>query len=169
MAGPSALRRATQIAGRAIALPVGLFGYAVAEPLVPTALLYALTKAPLEYRSRALQLLSRAGLSPQRIAQLIKSLKFLIALGLARRVNDVLNRLALNHWQLFGKPGAPYNWDGAKKPELVVVTGGCSGFGYEMVKSFSKHARVIILDISPVPEELKRRASSEERDDPSVC
>lgn len=159
MAEPSTLRRATRIAARAVTLPISLIGYAATEPLLPGALLIALTRAPLQYRSRFLQLLSRAGLSPERITRLIKTLKFLLALGVARRVNEALNRLALNHWQLFGKPGAPFNWNAAKKPELIVVTGGCSGFGYEMVKGFSKHARVIILDISPVPEELKQRMS----------
>jgi hypothetical protein len=118
-------------------------------------LLYVLTKGPIVYRQRLLRLLQDRGLSIQRIALLIKSLKYLLAIGVARRVNQSLNRLALNNWH-FGKAGSPYRFGDVNKTELVVVTGGSSGFGYEMVKGFSKHARVIILDISSVPPELER-------------
>ncbi|ETI24891.1 hypothetical protein G647_04261 [Cladophialophora carrionii CBS 160.54] len=137
-------------------MPIALVRYAAREPLFTGALLAALTRAPIQYRSRLLKLLGDAGLSSERIALLVKSLKYLLAIGVATRLNQALNKLALNHWNFFGKPGAPFNWSAVNKPELVVITGGCSGFGYEMVKGFSKHARVVILDISPPPEELKK-------------
>ena len=145
------------LTSRIVTLPLTLLRHAVTEPLVTAALLAALTKAPLQYRSRLLRVLGDAGLSPERVALLIKSLKYLLVVGVARRLNQSLNRLALNHWNFFGKPGAPFNWSAVNKTEIIVVTGGCSGFGYEMVKGFSKHAKVILLDVSPVPEELKRR------------
>ncbi len=157
MARPGPLERANRIVVGTATLPIALVRYAATEPLFTGALLGALTRAPLQYRSRLLRLLGDAGLSSERIALLIKSLKYLLAIGVVKRVNQSLNKLALNHWNFFGKPGAPFNWSATNKTELVVVTGGCSGFGYEMVKGFSKHARVIILDVSPVPEEFKRR------------
>lgn len=157
MPRPGPLETANRIVVGTATLPIALVRYAATEPLLTGGLLAALTRAPLQYRARILRLLSDAGLSNERILLLIKSLKYLLAIGVARRVNQSLNKLALNHWNFFGKPGTPFNWSAVNKTELVVVTGGCSGFGYEMVKGFSKHARVIILDISPVPEELKRR------------
>jgi len=156
MARPGPLERANRVVVSTAALPFRLLSYAATEPLFTGALLGALTRAPLQYRSRLLKILGDAGLSPERIALLVKSLKYLLAIGVVRRLNKSLNKLALNHWNFFGKPGTPFNWSAVNKSELVVVTGGCSGFGYEMVKGFSKHARVVILDISPVPEELKR-------------
>jgi all-trans-retinol dehydrogenase (NAD+) len=163
MARPGPLERANRVVAGAVTgavtLPVALIQYAATEPIFTGAVLAALTRAPLQYRSRLLKLLGDTGLSPQRIALLIKSLKYLLAIGVAKRVNQSLNRLALNHWNFFGKPGAPFNWSAVNKSELVVVTGGCSGFGYEMVKGFSKHAKVVILDISPLPEEFKRSKS----------
>ncbi|KIW89360.1 uncharacterized protein Z519_10214 [Cladophialophora bantiana CBS 173.52] len=154
MARPGPLERANRVAVGALTLPISLVHRAAAEPLLTGTVLAALTRAPVQYRTRLLKLLGDAGLSAERIALLIKSLKYLLAIGLVRKLNQTLNRLALNHWHVFRKPGAPFRWD--RQTELVVVTGGCSGFGYEMVKGFSKHARVVILDISPVPEELRK-------------
>lgn len=157
MAASGPLGVVTQLVGAAISLPINAVRYTAAEPAVAGSLLFALTRAPLEYRQRLLQLLrDRGGLSATHIERLVRTLKFLLAIGIVRRVNQALNRLALNNWSLT-RLGAPFDWDGARKTELVVVTGGCSGFGYEMVKGFSKHARVVILDISPVPAELERR------------
>ena len=158
MARPGPLERANRVVTGTVTLPFSLVRYAATEPTFTGALLAALTRAPIQYRSRFLKLLGDAGLSSDRIALLIKSLKFLLAIGVASRLNQALNKLALNHWHAFRKPGAPFKWDG--KSELVVVTGGCSGFGYEMVKSFARHARVVILDVSDVPEELQKSQPS---------
>ncbi|KAH0845786.1 hypothetical protein AYO21_11211 [Fonsecaea monophora] len=154
MAHPGPLERVNRLAVGALTLPFSLVHRASTEPLLTGTLLFALTRAPIQYRARLLKALGDAGLSPERIALLVKSLKYLLAIGLVRKLNQTLNKLALNNWHFFTKPGAPFQWD--KRTELVVVTGGCSGFGYEMVKGFSKHARVVILDISPVPEELRK-------------
>lgn len=106
------------------------------------------------YRRRLLKLLDDIRLSEDHIALLIKSLKFLLAFGMGRRLNQALNKLALNNWH-FRKPAVPFKFGDSKKSELVVATGGCSGFGYYMVKGFSKYARVIILDVSTLPADLK--------------
>lgn len=162
MATPGFVERATGVVTATVTLPITLVRYAATEPVLTGSLLLALTRAPEKYRGPLLRYLHGKGVSSQQIAILIKTLKYLLALGVLRKVNNALNRLALNHWHLT-KPGTPFDFDRTTKPELVVVTGGCSGFGYEMVKGFSKHARVIILDISPVPPELERSTPNRSR------
>jgi len=95
--------------------------------------------------------------TPARLARLVSVLKVLFALGVVGRLNKLLNSLALNYWYPFniGRPRSQWVWDG--RTELVVITGGCSGFGYEMVKGFAGKARVVVLDISDLPTELAAR------------
>jgi all-trans-retinol dehydrogenase (NAD+) len=130
---------------------------ALNEPLLTGALLYILTRGPVHIRQRLLQpfqtnLLAKNGAA--RLASLITILKVLTGLGVARRVNGALNSLAWNKWQMLGRKGEPFKF-GPGKEELVVITGGSSGFGYEMVKGFAKHARVVVLDVSAFPPELE--------------
>lgn len=155
MATPGPIKRVEQVVTGLVRLPLGIVKYAAAEPLFTGSLLFALTRAPEQYRLKLLRLLQERGLSAARIATLIKSLKYLLAIGVARRANQTLNNLALNNWHL-RKPGAPFQF-GPRKDELVLITGGCSGFGYEMVKTFSKVARVVIFDVSPLPSDLEKR------------
>jgi all-trans-retinol dehydrogenase (NAD+) len=131
---------------------------ALNEPLLTGALLYLLTRGPVHIRERLLQpfqstLLAKNGAA--RLASLVTILKVLTGMGVLRKINAALNSLAWNNWQLFGRPGAPFKF-GPGKEELVIITGGSSGFGYEMVKGFYKHARVVVLDISAFPPELAR-------------
>ena len=167
MSRPGPLERATRVVASSVTLPLNLVRYAATDPLLTGAFLAALTRAPLQYRLRLLKLLGDAGLSSDRIVLLIRSLKFLLAVGVVRRLNQALNKLALNGWHVFSKPGAPFDWE--SKSELVVITGGASGFGYEMVKGFARHARVVILDISDVPGELLKSGSSLPRPQTSYC
>lgn len=132
-----------------VSLPLRLFQ----DPLFTGAALFALTRAPVQHRNRLLTLLRERGISSDCMRTLIYILKGLFAAGVLLRANHALNELALNKWHL-RNPSASYRFGAPGKPELVVVTGGCSGFGYEMVKGFSKYARVIILDLTPVPPEL---------------
>lgn len=128
---------------------------AVGEPLVTGALLYILTRGPLHVRERFLRPFQTSLLSTNgsaKLATLITVLKVLTGIGLLRRMNRALNRLAWNNWRL-GRPGAPFRF-GPEKEELVIITGGSSGFGYEMVKGFSKVARVVALDIQEFPPAL---------------
>lgn len=140
------------------ALPIETFKHASTEPIITGGLLYVLTRSPPHVRERVLapfrnNLLSKNGAS--RIAIVITVLKFLTVVGILKRINRSLNRLALNNWS-FGRPGAAFEFGNAKT-ELVLITGGSSGFGYEMTKTFSKTARVVVLDISPFPDELASR------------
>jgi all-trans-retinol dehydrogenase (NAD+) len=131
---------------------------AIHEPLLTGALLYVLTRGPLHIRERLLRpfrttILAKNG--AVKIASFITLLKILTGINVVRRVNGALNSLAWNKWRLIGRSGAPFRF-GPGKEELVIITGGSSGFGYEMVKGFSKHARVVVLDISAFPQELAR-------------
>ena len=159
MATPGPLERLNRVVLSGVTLPFGILRYAATEPVFTGSLLFALTRAPAQYRTRLLSFLRERGLSSDRIAILVKALKVLLIIGVIRRINRALTRLALNMWH-FKKAGAPFRFGASGKPELVVVTGGCSGFGYEMTKEFSKIARVVVLDISPVPPELDTSMSA---------
>lgn len=155
MATHTALERVNRGVLQVASAPLRILRYATTEPLITGAALLVLTRAPARYRDRLLSALREGGLSTDRIAKLVNVLKLLLGIGVLRRLNQALTALALNMWHL-QRPGAPFQFGTAGKPEIVVVTGGCSGFGYEMVKGFSKYARVIILDISPIPPELAK-------------
>jgi all-trans-retinol dehydrogenase (NAD+) len=131
---------------------------AASEPLLTGALLYILTRGPEHIRARLLapfqgNVLAKNGV--QRLATFITVLKVLTGLNVLRRISQGLNSLAWNNWTL-SRPGAAFKF-GPEKEELVIITGGSSGFGYEMVKDFSKVARVAVLDIQDFPPELARR------------
>jgi all-trans-retinol dehydrogenase (NAD+) len=145
---------ATALFRRGLLLPINILRYSAAQPAITGALLYALTRGSPELKEKLLgpfrsNLLATNG--TYRLSKFIDLLKALFAIGIIKRVNSALNRLALNAWSL-SKPGTPWKWDG--KTELVVVTGGCSGFGYEMVKGFQGKARVVVLDVNELPKEL---------------
>ncbi len=151
---------ASAIVKKAILLPIDALRYTASEPALTGALLYALTKGSPELKEKLLSpfqstLLSKNGAA--RLKTFILLLKSLFALGLVSRVNQALNKLALNAWSL-RKPGTPWKWD--EKTELVLVTGGCSGFGYEMVKGFAGKATVVVLDVSEMPPALAKREST---------
>lgn len=137
----------------AIALPFKAAGYIALEPVATGLLLYGLIKAPADIRDPLLQPLQDRGISATRIYSLIKPLKYLFALGVVRRVHHALSRLADNYWHL-RQQGEPWKFGDEKLSELVLITGGCSGFGALMTKGFVGKARVVILDIQDVPEDL---------------
>jgi all-trans-retinol dehydrogenase (NAD+) len=127
------------------------------EPLLTGSLLFVLTRGPEHIRARLLapfqgNVLAKNGV--QRLATFITVLKLLTGLNVLRRISQGLNNLAWNNWTL-GRAGAAFKF-GPAKEELVIITGGSSGFGYEMVKGFSKVARVVVLDIQNFPPELAR-------------
>jgi all-trans-retinol dehydrogenase (NAD+) len=130
---------------------------AASEPLLTGALLSILTRGPERIRARLLapfqsNLLAKN--SVQRLATFITVLKVLTGLNALRRISQGLNSLAWKNWKLT-RSGAAFRF-GPAKEELVIITGGCSGFGYEMVKGFSKVARIVVLDIQDFPPELAK-------------
>jgi len=165
MAEPTPLKQASNAVRTTLGLPIALTRYIANEPFITGPLLWALTRGPADLRERLLapirsntpdKLKNYIGpTSDVRLAKIISVLKILFALGAVKRVNNALNALALNGWYLPGaKPMAKWKWDG--KTEVVVITGGCSGFGYEMVKGFAGKAKVIVVDISELPSELEK-------------
>lgn len=85
----------------------------------------------------------------------LRALRKLFWIGLALYINRGLNRLALNYWHLT-KQGEPWDFAGEGK-EVIVITGGCSGFGREMVKMFAAKtkASIVVLDIQNLPADME--------------
>lgn len=66
----------------------------------------------------------------------------LLGLGVLRKVNNWLSALHLNAFT----PNSHWDW----KNEVVVLTGGSSGIGAQIVTSLAESgAQVVILDIAP--------------------
>ncbi|RMZ85671.1 hypothetical protein DV737_g674, partial [Chaetothyriales sp. CBS 132003] len=141
---------------KSLLLPLNTIRYVVSEPVITGALLFALTRGSPELKGKLLEPFQSTLLATNgeaRLALFVKALKVAFAFGFISRANEALNRLALNAWSL-GRVGTPWSWDG--KTEIVLVTGGCSGFGFEFVKGFAGKAKVVVLDISPFPAELAK-------------
>jgi len=100
------------------------------------------------------------------IASIVKSLpitqstlvsiaKWAFGLSSAHYLSSELTEFSRNNWR-FADTGR-WNW----KEEVAVVTGGCSGIGEEIVKALAKRGvKVVILDVSPLPERLESGKSS---------
>lgn len=70
-----------------------------------------------------------------------KALGVLVALRLTKGLNSYLSKRAQNNRQTISK------WSPQK--ELVVLTGGCSGIGKQIMEDLSRmHVKTIILDLN---------------------
>ncbi|KAK3066494.1 hypothetical protein LTS18_001677, partial [Coniosporium uncinatum] len=131
---------------------LGLVRRASFEPLLVGPAILAITRGPpqvQEWLQRTLPYIYR---DKRRLERLIKTLQALFALGVLGKVNNGLNALARNHWH-FRKPGQPWDFSGAV--EIAVITGGCSGFGHLMVQGLAGKAKIAVLDVQDMPEDLK--------------
>ena len=78
-------------------------------------------------------------------------LQILLAIGSLRYINGVFSRMATNA----GRLGAAEGWNWSH--EVAVVTGGCSGIGYQTVKRLAeRNIKVAILDVQEMPESLNK-------------
>ncbi|KAJ9649696.1 hypothetical protein H2199_000475 [Coniosporium tulheliwenetii] len=144
----------TQQLALSLASLIALIKRAAFEPILTGPLLLALTRGPPELRLRLLRAFPSLT-NARRLPVLLRTLKWLFALGLAGKVNDRLNAWAQNHWQ-WRKQGA--KWDFANQKEVAIVTGGCSGFGHLMVKGLAGKMKVVVLDVQDLPADLDGRA-----------
>lgn len=120
------------------------------NPLTTAPLLWLLTKSPAGIRDRLLNSLSFLR-DEQKLATIIKSLKWLLALGVLGKVNAKLNEIALNAWRIKSELKR-WQWN----KEVAVITGGCSGIGLLVVKGLlKKGVKVAILDIQQLPATLQ--------------
>jgi all-trans-retinol dehydrogenase (NAD+) len=144
----------------AVASIIGLVKRAAFEPTLTGPLLLILTRGPERLRQPLQQLLlkpfaaDRSEHNLVRVANIVKTLKWLFAFGLAARVNDILTAWAMNHWRV-RKQGVPWNFDERTKKEIALITGGCSGFGQLVAQGLASKMRVVVLDMQDLPEDLK--------------
>lgn len=131
-----------------------LISYTAFEPLFTGPLLYLLTRAPPDVRARLADALPSLPSQLRLISQpaLITTLKWLFGLGITRRANAVLNRWALNKWQL-SETGEKFDYPN----EVCVITGGSGGIATEVIKRLAPLGmKIAIMDLQPPPEAIQR-------------
>jgi all-trans-retinol dehydrogenase (NAD+) len=154
-------------ASSVLTLPLTLLRRAAFEPLVTAPLLLLLLRGPENVRQRLLAPLQSTILSPTSrvhitLPTLLGTLKWLVGLGVASRLNQLLTQRTLNRGYLT-RQGRPWNFDKGGAGEVILITGGCAGFGLIMVKMFSQrapNAQLIVLDRAELPAELKGSTTS---------
>jgi len=138
------------LVNRVLSLVTTSAGHVALNPLVTAALLWILTKAPEQLRN---QLTARIAAlrDPRRYAQVVRMLKWCLAFGTMRVVNQQMNHIALNAGRIRSER-ARWNWS----QEVAVITGGCSGIGELVVKRLvHKGIKVAVLDIQQLPLSLQ--------------
>ncbi|GME26202.1 Short-chain dehydrogenase/reductase SDR [Neofusicoccum parvum] len=145
-----------------VALAPSVAANAALSPSLTGLLLLVLARGPAEARRRLASALG-AEADPERLERAKRVLRVLFALGVARVANAVLNRWALRGWRWGRAKGGPaWDFDGkVGTGEVVVVTGGCSGIGREVVKGLVERGgvgvKVVVVDVVDLPEEFEGR------------
>jgi all-trans-retinol dehydrogenase (NAD+) len=140
---------------RASNLLTASIGHVTLNPIVTAALLWVLTKGPVGLRDRLINNISVLR-DPRRYAQLVKALKWCLALGVGGAVNRSMNEVALNGGR-WGNDQKRWSWG----EEVAVITGGCSGIGELIVKRLiGRGIKVAVLDIQALPASLQGCKSS---------
>ena len=118
------------------------------QPLVPAILLVASYRYPKDFES----VLSTVIKGAVRLETVSLLLKGLLAFGAVYRINTYLSRRVLNNWVT----DSTWDW----KREIVLVTGGCSGIGKEIVQQFGeRNIRTVVIDINPPKSALPPSAT----------
>jgi all-trans-retinol dehydrogenase (NAD+) len=68
------------------------------NPFVTASLLWVLTRGPSSIRDRVFEIVISLR-NPRTLAQVVKALKWLLAIGVLGTTNRTLNELALNSWR----------------------------------------------------------------------
>lgn len=118
---------------------------AIQSPYFSGPLLAALLYAPDHLKQEVLQ-----HLPPNFNVDIAKTvLQVLLGLGALKAVNQGLSSMAANCWRVTAAKG----WDWPS--EIAVVTGGCSGIGYCIVKRLvARKVKVAILDVQTPPKDF---------------
>jgi NAD(P)-dependent dehydrogenase (short-subunit alcohol dehydrogenase family) len=121
------------------------------SPTVTGGLLYLLTRSPDRVKKPVLEQLSRY-LSQANIQRTVRTLKWLLALGLARNFHVFLSEIAQNNFRLRSERSR-YDWP----KEIAVVTGAASGFGALISRDLAaKGVNVMAVDIrDELPEDMR--------------
>lgn len=118
------------------------------QPLFPAVGLVASLKYPQQVQ-KYLLLISKNYIQLRAFSL---ALKGLLVLGIFYRLNRLLSRLVLNNFV------ADRTWDWQR--EIVLVTGGCSGLGEQLVRLFGERSiKVVALDVNPPKLPLPESAS----------
>jgi short-subunit dehydrogenase len=118
------------------------------QPVLSGGLLLASWARPQETEN-AIEVISRGKVSPALFKGLVR---ILFAMGVVYRLNRTLTRRVLNNWV------ADRSWDFTR--EIVVVTGGCSGIGSQIVQDLTRrNIKVAVLDVNPPRSSLPPTAN----------
>ncbi|OAL37692.1 hypothetical protein AYO20_02869 [Fonsecaea nubica] len=108
------------------------------QPIVPAALLLLHLRYP-EGFQRALSIIGTNVLQPKVVD---RTLGGLLTFSVLYRLNRYLSRLVLNNFV----KDTTWNWE----REIVIISGGSSGIGQEMVRQFGeRNIKVVVLDVNP--------------------
>ncbi|KAK3368546.1 hypothetical protein B0H63DRAFT_423207 [Podospora didyma] len=122
---------------------IAQLGSTILSPLVAGPLLLAATFYPEAVRPIFDSVTGSRG------STLITALQAIVALGVVRKVNQVLNIMASNSWRV--APRSDWDW----QKEIAVVTGGSSGIGKDIAKGLAAlGVRVAVLDIQDPPKNI---------------
>lgn len=139
----------------AVSNALAILRQAAFEPFLVGPIILALTRGPPKLQQWLQRNIPSLYRDPRRLQRILTTLKWLFALGAVAKVNKRLNAFAKNHW-CWQKQGV--RWNFSTPTEVAVVTGGCSGFGYLIVKGLAGKMKVVVLDVSDMPEDLKSLA-----------
>ncbi|RWA04219.1 hypothetical protein EKO27_g10882 [Xylaria grammica] len=96
--------------------------------------------------SRFSEYLSFLGAAGNLVPKVIQGVLFF---SIARSLNSGLNKWATNNWRF--SASKPHRWS----DEIVVVTGGSSGIGEQLVLGLIRHGlKVAVLDVQAPPESI---------------
>ncbi|KAJ9612002.1 hypothetical protein H2200_003597 [Cladophialophora chaetospira] len=127
------------------------------QPLIPAILLAISYRNPKDFES-AVSTIAKDIVRPGTVSLF---LKVLLAFSTLYRLDTYLSRRVLNNWVT----DSTWDW----KREVVLVTGGCSGIGKEIVQLFSeKNILTVVIDVNPPKHQKVAAKIRKEIGEPTV-